>query len=219
MYYKGLPCGRGIKNSTRQEIRVQSLGLEDPLEKEMPTTPVSLPGKFHGQRLVGCSLWASQKTRQNLATKQQQQLSEIQFGNSQMLVGDGQGSLACCSPWGCKESDTTERLNWTEAESVIGLQPWSLSSYRFSTMAPYMYSQIRTMLHEQPRTETSLEMANYLDAMTAQSGPWTVTGIFKRWAPLSEQHSAHFILAWLPSVLQWVKQHIQWKSGGFLIHL
>ena len=29
-------------------------------------------------------------------------------------VGDGQGSLACCSPWGCKESDTTERLNWTE---------------------------------------------------------------------------------------------------------
>ena len=26
-------------------------------------------------------------------------------------VGDGQGSLACHSPWGCKESDTTERLN------------------------------------------------------------------------------------------------------------
>ena len=29
-------------------------------------------------------------------------------------VGDGQGSLACCSPWGRKESDMTERLNWTE---------------------------------------------------------------------------------------------------------
>ena len=26
-------------------------------------------------------------------------------------IGDGQGSLACCSPWGYKESDTTERLN------------------------------------------------------------------------------------------------------------
>jgi len=25
--------------------------------------------------------------------------------------GEGQGRLACCSPWGCKESDTTERLN------------------------------------------------------------------------------------------------------------
>ena len=29
-------------------------------------------------------------------------------------VGDGQGSLACCSLWGCKESDMTEGLNWTE---------------------------------------------------------------------------------------------------------
>ena len=29
-------------------------------------------------------------------------------------VGDGQGSLACCSPWGHKVSDTTEPLNWTE---------------------------------------------------------------------------------------------------------
>ena len=28
--------------------------------------------------------------------------------------GDGQGSLVCCSSWGHKESDTTERLNWTE---------------------------------------------------------------------------------------------------------
>ena len=28
-------------------------------------------------------------------------------------VGDGQGSLACCSPWGRKELDMTERLNWT----------------------------------------------------------------------------------------------------------
>ena len=26
-------------------------------------------------------------------------------------VGDGHGDLACCSPWGCKESDMTERLN------------------------------------------------------------------------------------------------------------
>ena len=29
-------------------------------------------------------------------------------------VGDGQGSLACYSPWGHKESDTTEQLNWTD---------------------------------------------------------------------------------------------------------
>ena len=33
---------------------------------------------------------------------------------STLGVGDGQGSLACCSPWGHKESDMRERLNWSE---------------------------------------------------------------------------------------------------------
>ena len=31
-------------------------------------------------------------------------------------VADEQGSLVCCSPWGCKELDTTERLNRTVSE-------------------------------------------------------------------------------------------------------
>ena len=34
--------------------------------------------------------------------------------------GDGQGGLACCNSWGRKESDTTERLNWTELNWTIG---------------------------------------------------------------------------------------------------
>ena len=34
-------------------------------------------------------------------------------------VGDGQGSPACCCPWGCKRSDMTERLNWTELIIII----------------------------------------------------------------------------------------------------
>lgn len=63
-------------------------------------------------------------------------------------------------------------------------------------MTPHMYSQIRTMLHEQPRIETSLEMANHLDSITAQSGPWTVMGLSKELSTsVSEQHSANFILA------------------------
>ena len=44
-------------------------------------------------------------------------------------VSDGQGSLACCSPSGCRESDTAEQLNWTELRQWIlglnpGLKPW-----------------------------------------------------------------------------------------------
>ena len=43
-------------------------------------------------------------------------------------VGDRQGSLACCSPRGLKESDTTEQLNWTE------LKMYGLSGYCFTTV-------------------------------------------------------------------------------------
>ena len=34
-------------------------------------------------------------------------------------VGDGQGGLVCCGSWGCKESDMTGQLNWTELKNVI----------------------------------------------------------------------------------------------------
>ena len=42
-----------------------------------------------------------------------------EFGQA-LGVGDGQGSVTCCSPWGCKASDMTKRLNW------IGLIWWCL---------------------------------------------------------------------------------------------
>ena len=38
-------------------------------------------------------------------------------------VGDGQGGQACCNSWGHKESDTTERLNWTEGQFGFLRQP------------------------------------------------------------------------------------------------
>ena len=44
--------------------------------------------------------------------------------------GEGQGSLVCCSPWGHKESDTTEQLNSNQHSSKAlsvpdcRLSPW-----------------------------------------------------------------------------------------------
>ena len=37
-------------------------------------------------------------------------------------VGDGQGGLVCYESWGCKQSDTTERLNWTECNRSLHLR-------------------------------------------------------------------------------------------------
>ena len=57
-----------------QETWVQSLGWENPLEKEM--APVFLPGKCHGQRsLDGYSPWALKRAGHDLVTKQQQRYS------------------------------------------------------------------------------------------------------------------------------------------------
>ena len=66
-----------------QETLIQSLSWEDVLEKEMT---------------------------QDEMVEWHHRLDEYEF-EQDLGVGDGQGGLVCCSPWGCKESDTTERLN------------------------------------------------------------------------------------------------------------
>ena len=47
-------------------------------------------------------------------------------------VGDGQGSLACCSPWCNKESEMTEWLNWTEPSKT--LYPIPIGHWRRMTL-------------------------------------------------------------------------------------
>ena len=47
-------------------------------------------------------------------------------------VDDGQGSLACCSPWGCKDLDMTEGLNWTDPS------PWLLVAITLSSVSMNM---------------------------------------------------------------------------------
>ena len=49
------------------------------------------------------------------------QLNEHEFQQAPR-VGDGQGSLECCSPWGCKESDMSEWWNWTELNCLLSLK-------------------------------------------------------------------------------------------------
>ena len=49
-------------------------------------------------------------------------------------VGDGQGGLACCDSWGCKELDTSEQLKWTDDPIaiyfvVLGSSLYTLSAF------------------------------------------------------------------------------------------
>ena len=53
-----------------QKTLVQSPGWEDPLEEEMATLPVFLPGKSHGQRSqVGYSPWGRKDSDMSAATE------------------------------------------------------------------------------------------------------------------------------------------------------
>ena len=67
-------------------------------------------------------------------------------------VGDGQGSLACCSSWGHKESDRIERLNWTEQKwnQPVPLPPRTL------WQPPCRYPLTNHFCHSLSTTEISL---------------------------------------------------------------
>ena len=75
------------------------MGRADSLEKTL------ILGKIEGVRRRG-------RQRMRLVGRHHQ-LDGHEFEQA-LGVGDGQGSLAWCSPWGCKELDRIEWLNWTE---------------------------------------------------------------------------------------------------------
>ena len=58
--------------------------------------------------------WEEKGTIEDEMVEWHHQLNGHEFEQA-LGVGGGQGSLACCSPWGLKESDTTEQLNWTDS--------------------------------------------------------------------------------------------------------
>ena len=60
----GFPGVSVVKNlSANIRDTIQSMGQEDPLEKEMSTHSVFLPGEFHEQKsLVGYSPWACKES-------------------------------------------------------------------------------------------------------------------------------------------------------------
>ena len=95
-----------VKNPpTMWETGVQSVGWEDPLEKDQPPTPVLLSGEFHGQR-----------------------------------------RLAGYSPWGHKESDTTEWLSLSgPLSSIYGNTHSVLSLITVSSWVSYPVAQFRDL--------------------------------------------------------------------------
>ena len=90
----GFPGGLdGKESASNVGDPVQSLGWDNPLEEEMATTPVFLPGEFHGQRsLAGYSPMELQRVRHNWVTNAFTFRRKIKFQNTELLTYNFQKS-------------------------------------------------------------------------------------------------------------------------------
>ena len=86
-------------------------------------------------------------------------------------VGDGQGGLECCSSWGCKEWDTTERLNWTELKRVQLLQKEILETFSKSLPSSNSLESLAEQLADQLSV---LDPRRWLQSITHSIGSGTI---------------------------------------------
>ena len=94
----------------RTDVEAETPVLSPPDEKNWPIWKDPDAGKDWGQEEKG--------TTKDEMVGWHHWLDGHGFGWT-LGVGDGQGGLACCSSWGRKESDMTERLNCTELMSAL----------------------------------------------------------------------------------------------------
>ena len=96
----------------RTDVEAETPILWPPDAKSWPIWKDSDAGKDWGQEEKGM-------TEDEMAGWHHQ-LSGHGFGWTPG-VGDGQGGLACCDSWDCKESEMTEQVNWTKLKAYTGL--------------------------------------------------------------------------------------------------
>ena len=139
----GLPVPHQLLESTQTHVHwiSDAIQLSHPLSSPPPAFSLSQHrGLFHW---VSSSHQVAKVLEFQLQHYSPEGLNGHEFGWTPG-VGDGQGGLACCRSWGGKESDTTERLNWTESLAhllslAVGLLPncWHITVSIFGSFLPY----------------------------------------------------------------------------------
>ena len=114
-------------------------------------------------------------------------------------VGDGQGSLACCSPWGNKESDMTEQVNWTawSPPSTLQSSKESLSSSTGPTRptwsGPTNPSQLNSCLLPYAKSHCCLVHSSITSLI-----------LFVCWPPPTSLTKGFTDSHWIPSVVDFL---------------
>ena len=111
-------------------------------------------------------------------------------------VGDGQGGLACWDSWGCKQLDTTERLNWTELNwnIIFNIEYFSVHrnlNLNRSHLASY-YLKTKTYIETQINLDGWIEKVFHLKLKTNKfffsSSNLFMTGVPDRVGFVSQGH-------------------------------
>ena len=110
-------------NPKRNQLWIFTERTDAEAEAEAPILcPRDVKSQLSGSDLDAWKDWEQEETRLT---------EDVMVGwrhwlngqESEQTAGDseGQRSLECCSPWGLKESDTTEQLNWTDLSNYVEL--------------------------------------------------------------------------------------------------
>ena len=89
-------------------------------------------------------------------------------------VGDGKGSLACCSPWGSKELEMTEWLNWTD--SIILTCTWGCETK--TTIWFWSYHSLLMVNFNSGHKSLQLSLQQVCPSLQPWSHGLSVTGTF-----------------------------------------
>ena len=73
---------------------------------------------FEKTLMLGKIEGRSRRGRQRMMVGWHHRLNGHEFEQAPR-VGNGQGALVCCSPWGCKESDMTEQLSQATPQRIL----------------------------------------------------------------------------------------------------
>ena len=133
-------------------------------------------------------------------------------------VGDRQGGLVCCDPWGHKESDMTERLNWTDIgyleniSSLIYADLSNVDTFHYIVFKEHIYQSYQKTLNTGILSSSQWLIQVFQTSNFHLKGQIFITGnkTFCCFLELSlKNHFVHFWEKYLPNTQLWIARVCQ----------
>ena len=131
-------------------------------------------------------------------------------------VDDGQGNLACCSPWGCKDSDMTKRLTWTELRAgEINIAKHLYGKEKLVTSWKIENTHIPQLLGKSLR-----EIMSYVEQMHMRTFITVMFIMTKQKQKTWEENKMLLKREWITQFIytMWNYSALRWKNYNYMQH-